>query len=190
MKQLIIAIKLTLSTILLLGVVYPLLVTGVAKVVFPHQASGSLITANGKTVGSELIGQRFTKPEYFHGRPSAAGDNGYDGLASQGSNLGPTNQKLVDRVRDDVKKVHDENPKFQGAVPADMVTMSGSGLDPEISPAAAEVQVERVAAARHMTVDSVRQLVAANTEGRQLGVLGEPRVNVLKLNLALDQAGK
>ena len=187
MKQLIIAIKITLVTALLFGVAYPLLVTGLSKALFPHQASGSLIQVNGKTIGSELIGQRFTRPEYFHGRPSAAGNDGYDGLASGGSNLGPTNQKLVDRVRDDVKKFHDENPTYHGAVPADLVTASGSGLDPDISPSAAEAQIDRVAAARHMNVDAVRQLVAANTEDRQFGVLGEPRVNVLKLNLALDQ---
>jgi len=187
MKQLMIAIKITLATALLFGVAYPLLVTGLAKVIFPHQAGGSLIQTNGKIIGSELIGQAFTRPEYFHGRPSAAGDKGYDGLSSSGSNLGPTNQKLVDRVRDDVKKFRAENPTYQGPVPADMVTTSGSGLDPDISPAAAEAQVDRVAAARHMSPDAVRKLVAANTEDRQFGVLGEPRVNVLKLNLALDQ---
>jgi K+-transporting ATPase ATPase C chain len=187
MKQLVIAIKLTLVTALLVGVVYPLLVTGLAKVIFPRQAAGSLIRVNGKTVGSELIGQTFTRPEYFHGRPSAAGDKGYDGLASGGSNLGPTNQKLIDRVRDDVKKFRDDNPTFQGPVPADLVTASGSGLDPDISPASAEAQVERVAAARHMSPGDVRKVVAANTAERQLGVLGEPRVNVLRLNLALDQ---
>jgi K+-transporting ATPase ATPase C chain len=192
MKQLIIAIKVTLVMAVLTGVAYPLLVTGLSKALFHHQASGSLIQANGKTVGSELIGQRFTRPEYFHGRPSAAGNDGYDGLSSQGSNLGPTNQKLVDRVRDDVKKFHDENPTYHGPVPADLVTASGSGLDPHISPAAAEAQIDRVAAARRMSPGAVRQLVAANTADRQFGVLGEPRVNVLKLNLALDRssAGK
>jgi potassium-transporting ATPase KdpC subunit len=187
MKQLIIAIKVTLAMAIVTGVAYPLLVTGLAKAIFPRQAAGSLIQANGKTVGSDLIGQRFTRPEYFHGRPSAAGD-GYDGLASGGSNLGPTNQKLVDRVRDDAKKFREENPTYHGPIPADMVTASGSGLDPDISPASAEAQVDRVASARHMTPDAVRQLVAANTEDRQLGVLGEARVNVLKLNLALDRA--
>jgi K+-transporting ATPase ATPase C chain len=190
MKQLMIAIRATVVLTLLTGLVYPLLVTGLAKVLFPRQASGSLIGANGKTVGSELIGQGFSKPEYFHGRPSAAGDKGYDGLASGGSNLGPTNQKLVDRVRDDVKKFRAENPTFTGPVPADMVTASGSGLDPDISPASAEAQVARVAAARGMSGDAVRQLVAANTADRQFGILGEPRVNVLKLNIALDQARK
>jgi K+-transporting ATPase ATPase C chain len=190
MKQIWIAVRVTLVTAVLVGVAYPLLITGLAKAIFPRQAAGSLIRSGNKTVGSELIGQRFTKPEYFHGRPSAAGNDGYDGLASGGSNLGPTSQKLVDRVRDDVKKFRQENPTYQGPVPADMVTASGSGLDPEISPASADAQVERVAAARHMSAEAVRQLVAANTEQRQFGVLGEPRVNVLKLNLALDQAAK
>ena len=187
MKQLMIAIRATVVLTLLTGLAYPLLVTGLAKVLFPHQASGSLIPGNGKTVGSELIGQSFTKPEYFHGRPSAAGDKGYDGLASGGSNLGPTNQKLVDRVRDDVKKFRAENPTFTGPVTADMVTMSGSGLDPDISPASADAQVNRVAAARGVSADAVRKLVADNTADRQFGILGEPRVNVLKLNIALDQ---
>jgi len=188
MKQLIIAIKVTLAFTILTGVAYPLLVTGLAKVVFPHQASGSLIQANGKTIGSELIGQKFARPGYFHGRPSAAGNDGYDGLASGGSTLGPTNQHLVDRVQADLKKFHEENPTFTGPVPADLLTASGSGLDPDISPASAEAQVARVAAARSVTADAVRQLVAAHTEGRQFGILGEPRVNVLKLNLALDQS--
>jgi len=188
MKQLMIAIRATLVLTVLTGLAYPLLVTGLARVLFPRQASGSLVAAGSRTVGSELIGQSFARPGYFHGRPSAAGDKGYDGLASGGSNLGPTNQKLVDRVRDDVKKFRSENPSFQAPVPADMVTTSGSGLDPDISPASAEAQVERVAAARGMSPASLRQLVADNTLGRQFGILGEPRVNVLKLNLALDQA--
>ena len=186
MKQIIIALKATLVLTVLTGVMYPLLVTGLAKVLFRDKADGSLIQANGRTVGSELIGQRFTKPEYFHGRPSAAGNDGYDGLSSGGSNLGPTSQKLADRVGDDVKKFRAENPAWAGAVPGDAVTASGSGLDPHLSPEAVDAQVPRVAAARGITADALRQLVAANTEDRQLGVLGEPRVNVLKLNLALD----
>lgn len=187
MKQLLIAIKITLAMAIVTGVAYPLLVTGLAKIMFPRQAAGSLIQANGTTVGSDLIGQRFTRPEYFHGRPSAAGSDGYDGLSSGGSNLGPTNQKLIDRVREDTKKFREENPTYHGPIPADMLTASGSGLDPDISPASADAQVERVAAARHMTPGALRQMVAANTENRQFGVLGEPRVNVLRLNLALDR---
>jgi K+-transporting ATPase ATPase C chain len=190
MKQFIIAIKLTVVLTILTGVAYPLLVTGLSKVLFPHHASGSLISRDGKTVGSELIGQRFTRPEYFHGRPSAAGNDGYDAIAPGGgaSNYGATNQKLVDRVRGDLKTFRAENPTFTGTVPADLLTTSGSGLDPHLSPASAEAQVGRVAAARNLTADAVRQIVAASTEDRQFGVLGEPRVNVLKLNLALDQA--
>jgi K+-transporting ATPase ATPase C chain len=188
MKQLLIALKATLVLTVLTGVLYPLLVTGLAKALFRNEADGSMIRAKGRVVGSALIGQRFTKPEYFHGRPSAAGNDGYDATASSGSNLGPTSQKLADRVRDDVKKFRTENPTFTGAVPGDAVTASGSGLDPDLSPEAIEAQVPRVAAARGMTADVLRQLVAANTEGRQLGILGEPRVNVLKLNMALDAA--
>ena len=188
MKQLLIAVKATIVLTVLTGLIYPLLVTGLAKVLFPHQAEGSLIEANGKVIGSELIGQRFTKPEYFHGRPSAAGNDGYDGLSSGGFNQGPTNQKLIDRVRGDVAKFRAENPTFTGTIPADIVTGSGSGLDPHISPAAAEAQAARVASARHTSLESVRSLIATNSEDRQLGVLGEPRVNVLLLNLALDRA--
>jgi K+-transporting ATPase ATPase C chain len=187
MKQFIIAIRATVVLAILTGVLYPVLVTGLAKALFHHQAGGSLIQANGKTIGSELIGQQFTKPEYFHGRPSAAG-NGYDALASGGSNYGPTNQKLVDRVNADLKTARADNPGFTGTAPSDMVTTSASGLDPDISPATAEVQVTRVAAARSASPDRIRQLVAQNTQGRQFGILGEPRVNVLKLNLSLDQA--
>ena len=187
MKQLWIALKATVVLTVLTGIAYPLIVTGLAKVIFPHQAGGSMLPVNGRIVGSELIGQRFTKPEYFHGRPSAAGD-GYDGLSSGGSNLGPTSQKLADRVKDDVAKFRAENPAYTGPVPADLVTASGSGLDPHVSSEAAEAQAARVAAARGIGVDRVRALIAAHTEDRQLGFLGEARVNVLKLNVALDQA--
>ena len=188
MKQLLIALKATLVLTLLTGVMYPLLVTGLAKALFRDKADGSMIQANGRTVGSQWIGQRFTKPEYFHGRPSAAGNDGYDGLSSGGSNIGPTSQKLADRVTADVKTFRAENPTWAGAVPGDAVTASGSGLDPHLSPEAVDAQVARVAAARGMTAEALRQLVAANTEDRQMGVLGEPRVNVLKLNLAVDAA--
>jgi len=187
MKQLMIAIRATILLTVLTGLLYPLAVTGLAQLLFPRQANGTLVVVNGKTVGSELIGQGFSKPEYFHGRPSAAG-NGYDGLSSGGSNYGPTNQKLADRVRDDVKKFRTENPGYTGPLPADLLTASGSGLDPDISPDSAEAQIARVAAARGVSADIVRQLVAAHTQGRQYGLFGEPRVNVLELNLALDQA--
>jgi K+-transporting ATPase ATPase C chain len=187
MKQWMIAIKITVVLMVVTGIVYPLLVTGLAQVIFPGRANGSLLTANGHTIGSELIGQNFAKPEYFHGRPSAAGDKGYDGLSSGTSNLGPTSQKLVDRVKGDAEKFRSENPSFHGDIPADMVTASGSGLDPHISPESAAAQVNRVAQARKIAPEHVRQLLANNTEGRQFGVLGEPRVNVLKLNLALDR---
>jgi K+-transporting ATPase ATPase C chain len=183
MKQLFIAVKVTLLFTLVTGLAYPLVVTGLARVLFPHQANGSLVEPNGKPIGSSLIGQKFTRPEYFHGRP-----DGYDGLSSGGSNLGPTSQKLVDRVRDDANKFRAENPQASGPLPADLVTASGSSLDPHISPGAAEVQVARVAAARAFSPERLRQLVAAHTEGRTFGILGEPRVNVLELNLALDQA--
>src|ERR1017187_9603758 len=188
MKQLLIAGKITLLLTLLTGLMYPLLVTGLAKALFRDKADGSLVQANGRIVGSELIGQRFTKPEYFHGRPSAAGNDAYEGLSSGGSNLGPPSQKLADRVTADVKTFRAENPTFSGAVPGDAVTASGSGLDPHLSPEAVDAQVARVAAARGMTTEALRQLVAAHTEDRQMAVLGEPRVNVLKLNLALDAA--
>jgi potassium-transporting ATPase KdpC subunit len=186
MRQILVAVKATLVLTILTGVIYPLIVWGLAKGIFPHQANGSLIESNGKIVGSELIGQRFTKPEYFHGRPSAAGNDGYDGLSSGGSNYGPTNQKLIDRVGGDVKKFRAENPSFRGTIPADIVTASGSGLDPDISPEAAEAQAPRVAVARGIPVEKVRAMIASHTAGRQWGVFGEPRVNVLALNLALD----
>jgi K+-transporting ATPase ATPase C chain len=187
-KHLLIALKATLLFTLITGAVYPLLVTGLAKGLFRHQAAGSMLQAGGRTVGSEWIGQSFTRPGYFHGRPSAAGNDGYDGLSSGGSNLGPTSQKLADRTAADIKKFRAENPAQSGPLPADAVTASGSGLDPHISPETAEAQVARVAATRGMGVEAVRQLVAAHTAGRQFGFLGEPRVNVLQLNLELDRA--
>lgn len=186
MKNLITAFLMTIVTTTLLGLVYPLAVTGLAQVIFSDQANGSLIhRSDGTVIGSRLIGQSFSSPGYFRSRPSAAGANGYDAAASSGSNLGPTNQKLIDRVKADVEKLQAENPGKP--VPIDLVTTSASGLDPHISPAAAEFQLLRVARERGMNESELRQLVAAHTEGRQFGFLGEPRVNVLLLNLALDE---
>ena len=182
MKNLVTAVLMTIVTTLLLGLAYPLIVTGLAQVIFPDQANGQLVRgADGTIIGSRLIGQSFSSPGYFRSRPSAAG---YDAGASSGSNLGPTNQKLIDRVKADVEKLQAENPGRP--VPIDLVTTSASGLDPHISPAAAEFQVPRVARERGMSEDELRQIVAAHIEGRQFGFLGEPRVNVLELNLDLD----
>lgn len=171
---------------LLTGVAYPLVVTGVGKVLFPTETSGSLLTKNGKVVGSALIGQNFTDPKYFWGRPSATGPMPYNAANSSGSNLGPTNPALLDAVKSRIAALKAADPTNTGPVPVDLVTASGSGLDPHITVAAADYQVGRVARLRGLPVVRVRQLVAQNTEDRQLGVLGEPRVNVLKLNLALD----
>jgi len=182
-KQLLVAIWFTLVTTVIFGVIYPLVVTAIARVAFPEKANGSLIVRNGQIVGSRLIGQSFSSDKYFHSRPTAAG-NGYDATASTGSNLGPTNQALISGVHDDVAKLQQERP---GAlIPADLVTTSGSGLDPDISPASAEFQVPRVAKARGISADDLRQVVARHTQGRQYGIFGEPRVNVLELNLDLD----
>jgi K+-transporting ATPase ATPase C chain len=187
MKQILIpAVGLTLVLTVLTGLIYPLVVTGLAQAMFHRQANGSLIEVNGKIVGSALIGQKFTKPEYFHGRPSGAGD-GYDAANSGATNLGPTNQNLVNRVRDDVKKFRQENPTYTGPIPADSLTVSASGLDPHISPASAYAQVDRVAKARSVSPEVIRQTVERHLEGRQFGLFGEPRVNVLALNLDLDK---
>ncbi len=185
-EQMVPAVRVTLVLVVLTGLIYPAAVTGLAWVMFPETAGGSLIHAEGKLIGSELIGQKFERPEYFHGRPSAAGD-GYDAGNSGGSNLGPTSKKLAERVIADVARFRKENPTFLGAIPADLVTASGSGLDPHISPASAYAQVARVAAARKTSEDRIKMIIDRYIENRQLGVLGERRVNVLKLNLALNQ---
>jgi K+-transporting ATPase ATPase C chain len=185
MKNLITAVLMTIVTTLLLGLIYPLVVTGLAQVIFPDKANGQLIRrGDGTVIGSRIIAQPFSGPGYFYPRPSAAGAAGYDAGASSGSNLGPTSQKLMDRIKADVEKRQAENPGKP--VPVDLVTASASGLDPHISPAAADFQVPRVARERNLSEEEVRRLVAAHTEGRTLGFLGEPRVNVLELNLDLD----
>ena len=191
MRSMIIAIKMTVVLTVLTGILYPVAMVGLARIVFPSQAEGSLIYRNGAPVGSSLIGQNFKAPGYFHSRPSAAGSNGYDATSSSGSNLGPTNKSLIDSVKQRLKGVLEENPGAQPPqVPVDMVTASGSGLDPEISPAAAELQAQRVAKSRGISEDAVRALVSSHTRGRWAGFLGEPGVNVVELNLALDGLAK
>lgn len=182
-RNLLVAVRFTLITTVIFGLAYPLVVTLLSQWVFPNQANGSLVVKDGKVIGSKLIGQAFTSDQYFHPRPSAAG-NGYDPTSSGGSNLAPTNQALVTRVQQDVAKLQKENPGAE--IPIDLVTTSGSGLDPDISPAAADFQISRVAKARGINADDLRRIVARHTQPRQLGLLGEPRVNVLELNLDLD----
>jgi K+-transporting ATPase ATPase C chain len=182
-----IALRMTVATLALTGLAYPLLVTGLAQLAFPRQANGSLVVQGDRVVGSELIGQPFKGAAWFHPRPSAAGADGYDGAASSGSNLGPTSLKLRDRIAAEARRLQEENPQAEGPVPLEMVTASGSGLDPHVSPAAAMWQAPRVAAARGVAVEEIRSLVEGRVEGRSLGILGEPRVNVLLLNLDLDR---
>jgi K+-transporting ATPase ATPase C chain len=186
-QQILPALRTKVFFTVVLGIVYPLAITGVSQVFFPYKANGSLIISGGRVVGSELIGQNFTRPEYFHPRPSSAGANGYDATASGGYNQGPTNRKLIERVAAAVERFRRENPNYRGPIPADLVTGSASGLDPHLSPDSALAQAARVAEARGVPVQHIDELIARYTEGRTLGLLGEPRVNVLRLNLALDR---
>jgi len=187
LRQIMNAIGMLVVLTVICGLIYPLMMTGLAQAVFPHQANGSIIIRDGAPVGSKLIGQNFANPGYFHGRPSSAGEKGYDASNSGGSNLGPTSKKLMDTVSDNLKQVRDDNALNESAgIPSDLVLASGSGLDPDITPAAAYLQVERVARERNLDVAEVSQLVAKHIQGRQWGLFGEPRVNVLELNLALD----
>lgn len=186
MKNLLTVVLMTIVTTVLLGLVYPLVVTGLAQVIFPEKANGQLVrTSDGRIVGSRLIGQPFQSAGYFRSRPSAAGPSGYDAGASSGSNLGPTSEKLIARVKDDVEKLRLENP--HQSIPVDLVTTSGSGLDPHITPAAAQFQIPRVARERGVSEEAIKSVVVQHTQGRQFGLLGEPRVNVLELNLDLDE---
>jgi potassium-transporting ATPase KdpC subunit len=186
-EQILPGLRIKIFMTIVLGIAYPLVMTGISQAIFPHQSNGSLITANGRVIGSELIGQNFTKPEYFQPRPSMAGNDGYDATATNGSNLGPTNQKLIDRVKASVDKFYKENPDYHGPIPSDLLTTSASGLDPDVSPDSALAQAARVAKARGVQVDQINQLIAQSTQPPTAGIFGEARVNVLKLNLALDE---
>jgi K+-transporting ATPase ATPase C chain len=192
MKTMSIAIRTTIVTIVLTGLIYPYVMTGLAQLLFPWRANGSLVTdEKGQVIGSELIAQGFANPAYLQPRPSAAGEKGYDAASSSGSNLGSTSKKLQDRIKEDLKRLKEENPDASGPVPGDLVTASGSGLDPHVSPRGALWQVPRIAKARNVAPDRVKAVVDANVEGRTFGIVGEPRVNVLLVNLALDrQFGK
>lgn len=187
LQQLVPALRMTLVLTVFTGLIYPGVVTGICQIFFRNQANGSLIVQNGKVIGSSLLGQAFKRPEYFHPRPSGAGNDGYDPTASGSSNLGPTNQKLYDRVKASAEQFRKENPDYTGPFPADALTQSASGLDPDISVANAAAQVARVAKARGASTSQIESIIASTTEGRDLGYLGEPRINVLKLNLALDR---
>src|SRR5262245_63777471 len=188
MKTMTIAIRTTVVTIILTGLIYPFAMTGLAQILFPWRANGSLVTdEKGEVVGSELIAQGFANPAYLKPRPSAAGEKGYDATSSSGSNLGPTSKKLQDRVTEDLKRLKGENPEGSGAVPAELVTTSASGLDPHLSPEGALWQVPRIAKAREVSPERVKAVIDASIEGRTFGILGEPRVNVLLVNLALDR---
>jgi potassium-transporting ATPase KdpC subunit len=188
MNTMIVALRAAVVTLVLTGLLYPFVMTGLAQIVFPWRANGSLVTdEKGNVVGSELIAQGFASPVYFQPRPSAAGEKGYDATASSGSNLGPTSKKLQDRIKEDIKRLREENPDAVGAIPAELVTTSASGLDPHLSPGAMLWQVPRVAKARGVAPDRVKAVVDSYVEGRSLGVLGEPRVNVLRVNLALNR---
>jgi K+-transporting ATPase ATPase C chain len=189
LSHLLTSILYTVVTVILLGLIYPLVITLIGSLIFPHQANGSFVESNGKVVGSAIVGQLWTKPQYFQGRPSAAG-KGYDPTSTGGTNLAPTSKKLIDATKATIAALKKANPNAVGEPPMDLVTSSASGIDPEISPEAARWQIPRVAAARHMSAAAVQAIVDAHVEGRQLGILGEPRVNVLNLNLALDAAAK
>ena len=187
LRQLVPGLRIALILTVLTGFLYPCIVTGLCRILFPQQAHGSLILKDGRVVGSSLIGQNFTRPEYFHPRPSATGRDGYDASSSGGSNLGPTSRQLIHRIRRDIEMFRKENPEYQGPIPVDIVTASGSGLDPHISPASAQAQALRVAKARGVSVERMSRLIAQSIEAPTLGFLGDARVNVLKLNLALDR---
>lgn len=180
------ALRVTIVTVVVLGLIYPLAMTGIAQILFPYQANGELVTSGGRIVGSALVGQLWTKPQYFHGRPSAAGKNGYDPTATGGTNLAPSSKKLLDATKAAIAGLRKENPHARAPVPIDLVTSSASGIDPDISPEAAHYQAPRVASVRRVELARVDALIDAHTKGRTFGVLGEPRVNVLELNLALD----
>lgn len=180
------SVRMTIVSVIILGLIYPFVMTGLAQALFPDQANGSLVRVHGKVIGSDIIGQLWTKPQYFHGRPSAAGKNGYDPTATGGTNFGPTSKKLIDSTRATIAALKKENPDALGMPPMDLITSSGSGIDPDISPAGAYYQAPRVAKARGLSLSAVRALIAKHVQGRELGFLGEPHVNVLELNMALD----